>query len=145
MLFGHTLQRSELIDACVVNEDIEPAEGVMGLSEQASNVSLTRHIGLHRNGLSARVLDFVDQLCSGHFAGSIIHDDGGICGRQMPRDGRANALRRARNDGNLALKFPGWSHMLFVLVRVIFPFSVRSDRTKAPVLASRQSVPMLVT
>src|SRR5258708_4849796 len=38
MLLRDVLERREFIDASVVHEDIEPAEGLLGLGEQAINV-----------------------------------------------------------------------------------------------------------
>ena len=53
MLGGHFLQRGELVNAGVVDQDVEPPERPLGLGKQSLNIGLVGHIGLHGHGLPA--------------------------------------------------------------------------------------------
>src|SRR5438132_1380384 len=60
MFRGNVFKRHELVDAGVVDEDIERAEGFFCFGEKAADVGLFREIGLHRDRLAAVALDLAD-------------------------------------------------------------------------------------
>jgi hypothetical protein len=43
---GHVLQRAELVDDRVIDQDIDPSERLPGPGEQAADVGLLRDVGL---------------------------------------------------------------------------------------------------
>ena len=53
VLGGHVLERRELVDAGVVDQDVEPAERLLRLGEEPLDVGLLGHVRLHRDGLAA--------------------------------------------------------------------------------------------
>ena len=102
VLRRHALERRELVDAGVVDEDVEPAERLLRLGEQALDVGLLRHVGLDGDGLAALAGDLGDDAVGPFLAGGVVDDDGRPLGRQVPGDGGADALGRAGDDGDLA-------------------------------------------
>jgi len=85
------------------------AVGFLGFREEAVDVRLLGHIGLHGDGLAAFSGDFSDDLVRTFLAGGIVHDDGSACVRQMFGDGSADAFGCAGDNGHLARKFLGVS------------------------------------
>jgi hypothetical protein len=66
VLGRHGLQRQELEEASVVDEDVEPAERLVGLCEEPPDVSFLRDIGVHRDGPATLARDLsCDALAAG--------------------------------------------------------------------------------
>ena len=85
----------------VVDEDVEPPPGRIGLRNQRAYIVFAAHVRLHEDGLAARRGDRADDRGAGRgvAAGD---DDPGALGREYSGDGTADALRRAGDDCDLA-------------------------------------------
>ena len=105
MLLGDLFERREFIDARVVHEHVQLAEGFLGFGEQTFDVRLFGDVALHGDRLAARAGDFGDDLVRARFAGSVIDDDRRAFRREMLGDGRADAFGRARDDRDFAREF----------------------------------------
>ena len=90
-----------MVDAGVVDENVHAAEGLFGFREEALHIGRFRHVALHRCRLATLGDDVGHGLVGAGLAAGIIHDDRCALRRQRLRDTRANALRRARYDGDL--------------------------------------------
>src|SRR6188768_3905215 len=86
------LERLELVDARVVHEDVEPAEGGLGFGDEAGDVSGLGDVALNGDGLAAGGDDLGDNLVSTGLAGGIVDDDGSSGGGEVLGDGGADAL-----------------------------------------------------
>jgi len=62
VLFAHVLGEVVRRDSGIVDEDIETAESGDDLVHGLSNLVRARHIHLQRQSLSAKRLDFLDQM-----------------------------------------------------------------------------------
>ena len=99
------LDRSELVDARVVDQDVEPAERLLRLGEQPPDVGLPGHVRLHGDGLAPLAGDLGDDAVGPLLAGRVVDDDRRPFGRQVLRDRRPDPLGRARDDRDLAREF----------------------------------------
>jgi len=70
--FGSGFEGGELIDARVVDEDVELTKGFYGLGEKARDVGLLGDVALHGDGFAALGGDFFDNLVGAFLAGRII-------------------------------------------------------------------------
>ena len=102
ILFGHLLQSGESEDAGIVDEDVEPAEGVLRRLEQALHVRALRDVGLDRDRLAAVLQDRRDDLVRAALARGVVDDDRGAFRRQLLGDLSADAFGGAGDDGDLS-------------------------------------------
>ena len=91
-LFGDLVERREGIDAGVVDQNVELAEGLLGFGEEAGDVGLLRYVALHGDGFAALGGDGGDDLAPRPLAGRIVDDDGRALSCERLCDLRANAL-----------------------------------------------------
>src|SRR4029453_1754940 len=87
---GDVLERGELVDARVVDQDVETTEGLPRLGEEPIDLLLLRHVGLHRDGLTTTASDVGDHAVGTLLAGGIVDDDGGAGLGPMPGGGGAD-------------------------------------------------------
>ena len=64
------LERGELVDAGVVDEDVELAERLLRLGEEPPDVGLLGDVGLHGDGLAALASDLGDDAVGPFLAGA---------------------------------------------------------------------------
>ena len=100
-------ERGKLIDARVVDEDVELVELVLRFGEQPLDVGRVGDVGLNGHRLAAILRDLADDAVGGFLAGGVVDDDGRAFGREMPGDGCADSLRGAGDDGHFAEKLLG--------------------------------------
>ena len=93
----------ELIDAGVVDEDVEPAEGLFGFGEETVDVGLFGDVALDGDGFAALGGDFGDDFVRAGLAGGVIDDDGGAFGARCFGDGSADAFGGAGDDCDLII------------------------------------------
>jgi len=94
-LLGGGFERCELIDAGVVDGDVELAEGFDGLGEETRDISLLRDVALHGDGFTARGGDSFDDLVGGFLARGVVDYDRCAFRSKGLGNSRANALRSA--------------------------------------------------
>jgi hypothetical protein len=99
---GDLRQRGELVGAGVVDEDVDPAERLLRLGEQAADVGRPGHVGLHREGPAALARDLGDDPVGPLLAGGVVDDDGRALGGQLLCDGGADPLGRAGDNRDLS-------------------------------------------
>ena len=107
----------EVVDAGVVDEDVELAEGVLGLGEEAGDVGGFGDVCLHGDGLAALGLDVGDDGVGAGLAAGVVDDDRGALGGEMLGDGGTDALGGACDHCDFACK---------IAHRIPFPFEVSS-------------------
>src|SRR4029079_18228390 len=95
---SYFLKRRELIDAGIVDEHVERAEGFFCLVEQPPHVGGLRYIGLNRDGLAALAGDVGDDAICALLAGGVIDDHRGARGGEPFGDSCAYAFRGAGHD-----------------------------------------------
>jgi hypothetical protein len=95
----------ETVDASIVDENIEPAEGPDGLLEQLLYIGGLRDIGLDRDRLAPRCSDRGNCLFRARMIGSIVRDH--LCPslRHPFGDGSSDALGCASYDRHFFAKF----------------------------------------
>src|SRR4029077_767031 len=103
-VLGDVFERLEPIDAGVVHQHVEPAEGLLGLVEQMPDVGGFRHVAFDGNRLAALGLDVGDDALGALAARRIIHRHRSAGRAQAPGYAGADAFRRAGHDGHLALE-----------------------------------------
>jgi hypothetical protein len=121
VLLGDVFERRELVDAGIVHQDVERAERLLRLGEQALDVRLSRDIGLHRNGLAALAGDLGHHAVGAVLAGGVVDDDRRAFIRQMLGDGGANPLGCPGHDRHLVREL---AHVLVPHVRLRPPVAV---------------------
>ena len=108
---------AKLIDAGVVDEDVDLAEGLFGFGEEALCVRCLGDIALYGNGFAALGGDVRNDLVRACLAGCIVDDDLGAGGSEVAGDLRTDALGRASNDGDLTLKLAHGAVLLCLTFR----------------------------
>lgn len=79
-ILRHFLKRREPIDAGIVDEHVERAEGFFCLVEQPPHLGGLRYVGLNRDGLAALAGDVGDDPICALLAGGVIDDYRGARG-----------------------------------------------------------------
>ena len=125
---GHTFQRRELIDAGIVDQNVELAIGFARFREEMLDISGFSDIALDRDGLAALGSDGRDRFVSAFLAGSVIDDDLRAFRRQMLGDGRANALGCTSDDRDFSFEFHNHVNLL-ALNELAYSSIVRYNRT----------------
>jgi hypothetical protein len=67
MFLRYVFKRSKLINSSVVDQNVEPAECLFRFSEKAIDVFLLRDVGLHGDGFSAALRNFVNDFVRAFF------------------------------------------------------------------------------
>jgi hypothetical protein len=75
VLRGDAAEGLEVVDASVVDEDIELAEGGFGLGEEAGDVFGVRDVSLDGDGLAAFGLDVGDDGVGACLTAGVVDDD----------------------------------------------------------------------
>ncbi len=104
LIFSRVFERRELIDARVVNQNVETAEGFFRFCKKVFDVVLLRDVRLDGDRLSAFFCYFVDHLVRRFLGRRIVNHyrsafDGKILG-----DTGADSLRRTRHNRNFPSK-----------------------------------------
>jgi uncharacterized oxidoreductase len=89
--------------ARVVDQDIDGAEGRFGCIEQCLDRRRIGDVGLHGDGLAAGGRDRVHHGVGVFLFARVIDDDAQAVGGEPPGDGRADAARGARDDGDFVV------------------------------------------
>src|SRR5436190_18937662 len=105
MLRGDRVEGREFVDACVVDEHIEPTESLLGFSEQTRDLRRLRNIRLDRDGFATCRCNVGYDFVRASFAGGIVDDDRSAGGREMLGDGGADALRGTGDESDLTCQF----------------------------------------
>jgi hypothetical protein len=107
MLDSHVLQRSEFIDARVIDENVELVERLFRLRKKALDIRLLGDVCLDGDRCPAFAADLVHDPVGPFLTARVVDDDGGPFISQVLRDGGADALGRSRNDSHFAYKSLG--------------------------------------
>src|SRR3954454_13691013 len=89
----------KLINTRIVDENVQPAECLDGLGENATHVGRGRHISLDCDGLAAFALDLRHDTLGAVLTRGVVHDNGCAFLSQSLRNARPDALRRACHYG----------------------------------------------
>jgi hypothetical protein len=103
-LLGDLVQRRKGIYASVIDENVELAEGLFRLGEEASDVGLLRYVCLHGDGLATRGGDAGDHVVRSGLAGRVVDDHRSALGCERTCDLRADALRCSGYDSDFICK-----------------------------------------
>src|SRR5689334_412226 len=98
MLRRDIFEREEFVDAGIVDEDVEPAEGLLRFCEEPANVCFVREVRLNGDCLAAIAIDLADDAIRALFAGAIVDDHRSSLGGQMQRDGSPDSLGSPGHD-----------------------------------------------
>jgi hypothetical protein len=83
MFLRDILQWKKLVDAGVVNEDIEPAECLFRFGKEAFNFRLLSHVRADSDRLSALFCNFIYDAISSFLARRIVNDHGRALSSEM--------------------------------------------------------------
>ena len=92
MFLGDILQWNKLVNAGVVNEDIELAEGLLRFGKETFNFHLPSYVRPHCYGFSALFCNFVHYTIRSLLAGGIVNDHCRTFGSEMFGDRSPDAL-----------------------------------------------------
>ena len=104
VLLGDLLERRHLVDAGVVDQDVEMAVSLDGGVDDGLGVGGLGDVALDGDGLAAGGGDGLDDLVGAGLAGGVVDDDGRAVGGQRLGDGGADALGGAGDDGDFSGK-----------------------------------------
>src|SRR5260221_8678595 len=104
MLDGNGLERRELVDAGVVDQDIEPAIRLLGFGKEPLDVVRLGDIGLNGECFAALLLNAFDDGVRASLAACVIDYDRRALRRQMLGNGRSDSLGGSRNDSYFVLQ-----------------------------------------
>ena len=104
VLGGDGFEREELVDAGVVDEDVEAAEGLGGLRYELGDLGRIGQVGLHGDGLASGGLYSLDEGFGGSSTARVVDHDGGSVGGETLGDGGAYSFGGAGYEGNFSLK-----------------------------------------
>jgi len=104
MLGRDLLDRGELVDARVVDQDVEAAESLLRLGEEVPNVVLLGDVRPHGDCLASLGGDLGHDAVGPLLAGGVIDDHRGAFGRQVQGDRGPDPLGRAGDDRNFSIK-----------------------------------------
>ena len=102
VFFGDGLDGRELVDAGVVDEDVEAAEVLDGGVDDALGLGGLGDVAADGDGLAAGGGDGGDDGVGAGLAGGVVDDDGGAFGGERFGDGGADALGCAGDDCDFA-------------------------------------------
>ena len=97
VLFGDLLDRRELINGGVVDENVEVAEGLFGFGEDVFHVLDFADIAVDGDGLAAGLHDLGDDAIRALLVGGVIDDDRGALDAESLGDAGTDALGSARD------------------------------------------------
>ena len=103
---GDFFDRHELVNARVVDEDVDLSEGFLRSRKQFFNIGLFRNARLDGDSVAATFTDLIHHFVRIRFRRRVIHDYGGPMRRQFFCDRSADSLRRARYHCNFSSQFP---------------------------------------
>ena len=95
----------EIVDAGVVDQDVELAERLFGFGEESLDFGRFGDVGLHGDGLAAFFVDVGDDAVRAFLAGAVVDDDGRAFGGQLFGDRGADAFGCPGDDGDFASEF----------------------------------------
>ena len=102
---GNTFERRKLVDAGIVDQNVDRAKGRLGFGEQAPDLFALRDIALDRDGLATFRFDGGHDPVGALTARRIVDHHGRTLGRQRPGDPSPDAFRGPRDDRDLACQF----------------------------------------
>jgi len=108
-------ERRKLVDARVVDKDVQAAEGFLGLGEEALHIGCLGHIPLHRDRFAALSHDLGNHTVGALFAGGVIHHDGRSLRGQALRNTLANSLGCAGDDRDFIVQLTHCSLPMMVV------------------------------
>src|SRR5690606_27639801 len=98
VLGGDRFQRCKLVDACVVHQDVNSAEGAEGLADEPLCIGHLRNICLDSGSVAAAIVDVLHDSIRTFAAGSVVDDYGSPFSGKAPRNGGADAFGGARDE-----------------------------------------------
>ena len=98
VLFGEGIDGEELLDAGVVDEDVEVAEVLDGCVDEALSLSGLRDIATDGDGFATGGCDGGDHIVRTSLAGGVVDDDGGALRGERFGDGGSDTLGCAGDD-----------------------------------------------
>src|SRR5262249_50841909 len=103
----------KLVNAGVVDEDVDPPERLLRLGEESADVPLLRQVGADGHGLAAVARDLGNHTVGPLLARRVVHDDGRSLRGQMFRDVGPDPLGRPGDHRDLAFQFAGHDRLLY--------------------------------
>jgi hypothetical protein len=122
LLLGHFFQRDELVNAGVVDHDVDLPERFLRFSEQSLDFCLFRNVALDSDSFSAALTNFVYHAICVLLGRRIINDYGRALRCEFFRDARADSLRRSRYYCNFSIQFIAFHLVLSSSCDPCFPF-----------------------
>src|SRR5262245_13187416 len=104
MLRRYVFQRREIVNARVVDENIELVECLFRFDKETIDLGRLGEIGLNSDSLAAFAFNLLDDAIGTLLTGGIIDDYGSAFRGQLPGDGRTDAFGSTRNDRHFALQ-----------------------------------------
>jgi hypothetical protein len=92
---GDFFQRDELVNASVIDQDVDLAERFLCFSEQSLDVCLPGDVALDGDCFSAALTDLVYNSVRIVFCGGVVNNYRCALRREIFRDARADSLRRS--------------------------------------------------
>ena len=105
VLGRHVFERGELVDARIIDQDVELTECLLRLGEEPMDVGLVGDVCLHGDRPAALGGDFRDDAVGARLARAVVNDHGRTLSRQVLRDRRTDPLGGPRDDCNFCSKF----------------------------------------
>ena len=95
----------ERVNARVVHQDVQRAERLPRLGEEAHDVLLLADVALHGDGFAPGGGDLRHGAVRTLAAGGVVDDDGGAIGGELLGDAGPDALRGSGDDGDFSFEF----------------------------------------
>jgi hypothetical protein len=127
VLLGDVLERHELVDPGIVDEDVDAAERLLRRGEEMLDVPPASRRWRGRRCLPALVRDLSHDSIRAFLAGEIVDDDRGPLRRHMCRDGSADSLGSAVTIATFPSSLP-MLKPLSLLSSHLLPFRCRPVR-----------------
>src|SRR5262249_30085192 len=105
VLWRYLFHGRKLVNARVVDENIDPPECLFRFGQKPLDVRRLRHVRLHGNGPAPLALDLPDDAVRPRFAGGVVHHHGRTLVSEVPGDGCPDALRSPGDDRDFTLEF----------------------------------------
>ena len=104
VLRGDHFQRQELVEARVVDEDVELAERFLCFGKKTLNILGLGNIGLDGDSLPLLLGDALDDGIRSGLAAGVVDDDGCALGRQVLGNRGADSLGSPGDNGDFSLQ-----------------------------------------
>jgi len=91
-VFRDPIERQKIIDAGIIDQNVEPAERLLRLREDFLHIRRLGDVAMHGDRFAALGFNVRDDALSAFLARGVVDDDRRPFGREPFGDSRANAL-----------------------------------------------------